>query len=235
MLHSPVVNLSCGNCKAIQSFSGDPPKCDVCGWVSGAVVKKSGREKDSPIVSLIVSALLVLFFLSNGPSMVWKYINRIQHHDKLTKIYHHGSWSLGEYQDCNSVNSEHEDTDPELTCGDLSSIDPGKTFMVRFSGDLTYDKDKQNGIVLRWRCRNDGDAEVTFSCFAVQETQTKKEAKTDSPTPTQQPLERGLTPAEIDDLRKRNECENLFTDKRIYEVDGMSVGAACKENPERRP
>jgi hypothetical protein len=27
------VNLSCGNCKTIQSFSGDPPKCDVCGWV----------------------------------------------------------------------------------------------------------------------------------------------------------------------------------------------------------
>jgi hypothetical protein len=35
MLHSPVVNLSCGNCKTIQSFSGDPPKCDVCGWVCG--------------------------------------------------------------------------------------------------------------------------------------------------------------------------------------------------------
>jgi len=27
------VNLSCGNCKAIRNFSGDPPKCDVCGWV----------------------------------------------------------------------------------------------------------------------------------------------------------------------------------------------------------
>ncbi len=28
------MHLSCGNCKALQSFSGDPPKCDVCGWVS---------------------------------------------------------------------------------------------------------------------------------------------------------------------------------------------------------
>ncbi len=27
------MNLSCGNCKTIQSFSGDPPKCDVCGWI----------------------------------------------------------------------------------------------------------------------------------------------------------------------------------------------------------
>jgi hypothetical protein len=26
------VNLSCGNCKTIRSFSGQPLKCDVCGW-----------------------------------------------------------------------------------------------------------------------------------------------------------------------------------------------------------
>jgi hypothetical protein len=33
MLRSPVVNLSCGNCKSIRSFSGDRLQCDVCGWV----------------------------------------------------------------------------------------------------------------------------------------------------------------------------------------------------------
>jgi hypothetical protein len=27
------MNLSCGKWKTIQPFSGDPPKCDVCGWV----------------------------------------------------------------------------------------------------------------------------------------------------------------------------------------------------------
>jgi hypothetical protein len=27
------VNLSCGSCKTIRPFSGDPAKCDVCGWV----------------------------------------------------------------------------------------------------------------------------------------------------------------------------------------------------------
>jgi hypothetical protein len=26
------MNLSCGQCKRIQPFSGEPPKCDVCGW-----------------------------------------------------------------------------------------------------------------------------------------------------------------------------------------------------------
>jgi len=30
------MNLSCGKCKTIQPFSGEPPKCDVCGWVLGA-------------------------------------------------------------------------------------------------------------------------------------------------------------------------------------------------------
>jgi hypothetical protein len=27
------MNLSCGNCKVIRSFSGQTPACDECGWV----------------------------------------------------------------------------------------------------------------------------------------------------------------------------------------------------------
>jgi len=27
------INLSCAECKAVTSFSGTPPACDVCGWV----------------------------------------------------------------------------------------------------------------------------------------------------------------------------------------------------------
>ncbi len=61
----------------------------------------------------------------------------------------------------------------------------------------------------------------------------EKQTKTDSPNLP--PSQRELTPAEIDGLRKRNECENRFTDKKVYEVDGMSVGAACKQDPDRRP
>lgn len=37
------MNLSCGNCKAIRPVSGNPPKCDVCGWVCGT------EYTDSPI------------------------------------------------------------------------------------------------------------------------------------------------------------------------------------------
>jgi hypothetical protein len=198
--------------------------------VSGTAAKNGGQGKGGPsITGGIVGLAVAAFFLSNGPSMVRKYIDRVEDHDKLTKIHHQGSWSLGEYQDCGSVNMEKEDTDPELICGDASWLDPGKTFMVRFSGNLTYDKDKKDGLVLSWRCRNDGNAGVTFSCFAKQEKETKTGSSTESQS------NRELTPGEIDDLRKRNECENRFTDKKVYEVDGMSLGAACKQNPDRRP
>jgi hypothetical protein len=47
--------------------------------------------------------------------------------------------------------------------------------------------------------------------------------------------ERQLTKDEVEGLRKRNECEQRFYDNKIYEVDGRSVMAACKQNPERRP
>jgi len=47
--------------------------------------------------------------------------------------------------------------------------------------------------------------------------------------------ERQLTKDEVESLRRRNECEQRFYDNKIYEVDGRSVMAACKQNPERRP
>ena len=49
------------------------------------------------------------------------------------------------------------------------------------------------------------------------------------------PGERQLTKDEVESLRKRNDCEQGFYDNKIYEVDGRSVMAACKQNPERRP
>ena len=37
----PAMNLSCGKCKSIRPFSGNPPKCDVCGWVCGTLESES--------------------------------------------------------------------------------------------------------------------------------------------------------------------------------------------------
>ena len=39
------MKLPCANCKAIQSFSGDPPKCDVCDWVSTEESQRHGLAK----------------------------------------------------------------------------------------------------------------------------------------------------------------------------------------------
>lgn len=47
--------------------------------------------------------------------------------------------------------------------------------------------------------------------------------------------ERQLTHDEVEALRKRNECEQRFYDRNIYQIVGMSVMAACKQNSERRP
>jgi hypothetical protein len=38
------VNLSCGNCRAIRPFSGEPPKCDVCGWMCGTAVEATNAS-----------------------------------------------------------------------------------------------------------------------------------------------------------------------------------------------
>jgi hypothetical protein len=46
---------------------------------------------------------------------------------------------------------------------------------------------------------------------------------------------RELPPEYIESLRKRNACEQRLHDKKISEVDGMTVGEACKQNPDRHP
>jgi hypothetical protein len=41
------MNLSCGQCKRIQPFSGEPPKCDVCGWVCGPKIPATENSSKS--------------------------------------------------------------------------------------------------------------------------------------------------------------------------------------------
>jgi hypothetical protein len=68
MLHSPVVNLSCGNCKATQSFSGDPPKCDVCGWTCGSepVIQQYEFRRHDWIVVIAIVGCLFTFAICQG-------------------------------------------------------------------------------------------------------------------------------------------------------------------------
>jgi hypothetical protein len=54
------MHLSCGNCKSIQSFSGDPLKCDVCGWVSGTV--SDNQDGSGNIIWKILAGVGIAFF-----------------------------------------------------------------------------------------------------------------------------------------------------------------------------
>jgi hypothetical protein len=191
-------------------------------------------EKEPSLLRIVLAFVVAGFVFSGAWKVVWKYIIR-EHvsHDMLTTVHHHGSWAIGEYQDCNSINGK-EETSPDLSCGDASEMDTAKTFMVRFSGDLPYDKDKKEGAVHLWKCRHNSDAEIAFTCFRV-----RTETEATEPQPAQAQPEsapqRELTSEEIENLRKRNQCENRFAEKGIYQVNGVTVGIACKQNPDLNP
>ncbi len=194
-------------------------------------VQQSNKPNDptSAVVRILAIVLAVVFVQAGGGSAFLRYIRHRISHEKLAAVRYHGEWSLGEYRECNSTNLRI--ARPELDCVGSSPMDTEKIFSVNFSGDLTYDEEKPEGAVHYWLCRRN-DADPSFSCGA------RENPSSDSQTPstegqTAKPVERQLTESELENLRKRNECEQRFYDKRIYEVDGMSVFLACKQNPDR--
>jgi hypothetical protein len=182
----------------------------------------------SEAVARIIGFVVVLFLVgSGGGAAIWKYLRHNVSHEKLTTVSYHGEWASGEYRECISTNAKEEDERPQLICS--GSSDLGKVFKVSFSGDLTYDAEKPEGKVHYWLCRR-YNRDATFSCSATQTEHGGSEANGGSPV---QPRE--LTSDEVENLRKRNECEQRFYSKKIYEVNGVSIGPACKQNPDRRP
>lgn len=228
------LNLICKQCH--RKFTGtyaDKCSCGAVDWERD--YSPPPEEEGVPTLLRTLTTMALMMFLAGGGGMaVWNYINKEHlNHDMLTTLRYDGPWAIGEYQDCFSLNKK-EGTSPDMTCGSSSKIDTVKTFMVRFSGDLPFDGDKKDGAYLEWKCRRNDDAEIAFTCYAVQtptsETQTQPAQNQSEPAP-----ERALPPAEIASLRKRNQCENRFTDKGIYEVNGVTVGVACKQNPDLKP
>jgi hypothetical protein len=187
----------------------------------------------SGVAGLIAVAVAFALIQGGAWSALQKYVSHRISHEKLAAMRYRGEWSLGEYRECNSLNLREEEKKPELACLGALPMDPEKLFNVSFSGDLTYDQEKPKSEVHYWLCRrNDGDP--SFSCGA------RKNSLSESQTPssedqTAKPADRQLTDSELENLRKRNECEQRFYDKKIYEVDGMSIGPACKKNPNRFP
>jgi len=177
----------------------------------------------------VIGAVMALVFIQGGG---WSHLSHRISHEKLAALHYRGEWSLGEYRECSSMNLKEEDKKPQLDCLDSAPLDAGKVFKVSFSGDLTYDEEKPETLVHFWLCRRN-DAAASFSCGATE----NHSGDSQTPSGNEQPAkpERQLTDAELENLRKRNECQQRFYDKKIYEVDGMSIGLACKQNPDRRP
>ena len=179
-------------------------------------------ETSLTVVQVILYALVIAIFLFGGGAAGWKFLIRKPSHEKLTNIHYHGDWILEEYRICNSINLKEENKEPELYCGDASPMDPGRVFNVNFSSELTYDEYKKEGTPHYWQCRRNS-ADPAFSCTGkAQESQA-------------QPQPQPLSPEAIEYFRKRNECESRFNKKGIYEIDGIGVTAACKEDPDRVP
>jgi hypothetical protein len=115
-----------------------------------------------------------------------------------------------------------------LVCGE-GIKDMGKLFKVRFYGRTNNPKLPRDAE-FNYNCKRSNGDDPMFVC----ERQPSKESKEAQPwaTPT---IPGHVNDEEMDSLRKRSACEARFTDKGIYDVDGMSPIAACKQNPNRVP
>lgn len=153
-------------------------------------------------------------------------------HDVLISVQYH-NWVVGEYKNCTTLNTPTPNENL-LDCSDAQGRDI-RVFRVLFYGG-TYDKEKPKTFVHNWKCRKREDSPA-FVCSlpetpaSVQSPESTPEAQ---PQSTPQP-ERPLPDEYIENLRQRDACERRFYDKKISEVDGMSIGAACNENPDRKP
>jgi hypothetical protein len=123
---------------------------------------------------------------------------------------------------------------PEIACSGASPLDIPRIFNVEFKGGPTYDSTIADGTVFTWLCRRTNQ-DVSFSCVK-QPTQPEKQPEpVPPPTSLTSPLKRELSEDDIQNLRKRNECEQRFYDKKMYQVNGVSIGEACKQNSELKP
>ena len=67
------MNLSCANCKAIRNFSGDPPKCDVCGWTVNAAPKYGLKQGIENLARGLVKAVGYLFLVLIGGYIFYQF------------------------------------------------------------------------------------------------------------------------------------------------------------------
>jgi hypothetical protein len=196
----------------------------------GDKANKQTSDAWNPLMGLVGGVVALTFMGLGGCAGLEKLYDQHTSHEKLSSLRYHGEWTNGEYRECSSTNVKEEDKEPVMECEGAAFSDQYKVFQVEFSGGLTYDNEVPKGQPLLWTCRRTG-GDSTFSCHMKPEP-TSQRSREGGTTPL---AEGTLSESEVENLRKRNACEQRFYDKKIADVDGMSPGAACKRDPDRQP
>jgi hypothetical protein len=135
-----------------------------------------------------------------------------------------------------------------IGCGDthfapkVITANGGKQVAIACSGVIRVSGNQQDGYEVTftddkdqshdWRglhdVQIDDDSQLTKLCS----TGTSRDGQAQTPTQSAPTQSVSTLPAPRTPV---DECEIRFWNKLIHEVDGKSVVAACKENPERRP
>jgi hypothetical protein len=66
-----LVELPCGECKLVRSFSGTPPTCPMCGWVSTPARQRFINFKEQAFGWFLAVAFLFLLSLPLAFSWYW--------------------------------------------------------------------------------------------------------------------------------------------------------------------
>ena len=190
---------------------------------------KSGHTR---FLTKAVVAIVAVLFLLGSLDALRHYGRSKRSSRKLASLTYLGEWSVGEYRECESENLRHMET-PELACSGASPLKNPRIFNIEFKGGPTYDPTIADGTVFAWLCRR-ANHDVSFSC-AKQPIDLERQPKPVQSMPPLVPLKPELSKDDVQYYRNRNECEQRFYDKKVYQVNGLSIGAGCKRNPDLKP
>jgi hypothetical protein len=194
---------------------------------------QASKPDHSRVVSKAVATIVAVLLLLGSLDALCHYIRSKQSSKKLATLSYLGEWSVGEYRECESMNLRHMEN-PEIACSGAPPLENPSTLYMEFKGGPTYDSTIADGTVFTWLCRRTNH-DVSFSCVK-QPIQAQRQPEHGPPPPKlTSPLKRELGKDDMEYLRKRNECEQRFYDKKLYQVNGASIGAACKQNPDLKP
>jgi hypothetical protein len=161
------MNLSCGNCKTIRSFSGQPLKCDVCGWqvsqgkwqvAEGTIVPK--KKNDTPWISTLVIIGAIVFFVGH----YW-----LDSDTRVVPVHMSADhWIVGEFRKCVSLGTKDDaNGDFRSNVSDIAYLDCDDTteshdLQVKFTNSSSSGEKKAR----RWNCQRQqlGEGVTSLDC-----------------------------------------------------------------------